>query len=96
MRWLAELRTFSRPGRPDSPPPAPGELAPDDSASGPRLVVFLRHAGCPFAEATVRELERHRRRARGRFPVVLYSEASPEILDRWLRAVDGGDLDVRP
>ncbi|MEO1369564.1 MAG: hypothetical protein AAFX50_20480 [Acidobacteriota bacterium] len=32
MRWLAELRTFARPGRPTAPPPAPGEPAPDGAA----------------------------------------------------------------
>ncbi|MEM1181882.1 MAG: hypothetical protein AAGM22_26285 [Acidobacteriota bacterium] len=96
MRWLAELRTFARPGRPEEPPPAPGELAPDESAgaAGPRLVIFLRHAGCPFAEDTVLAVEA-RRRQWPSAPAVLYSEAEPPELKRWLRAIGAQGSAVR-
>lgn len=58
-----DLRTFVKPERAaPSPPPAIGDVAPALSDAPPaqgraRLVAFLRHVGCPFAEVTVRELD---------------------------------------
>jgi len=52
------LRTFLPPA--DNRParvPEVGDPAPPlggESGGGPRVIVFLRHTGCPFAEATMR------------------------------------------
>lgn len=57
-----DLRTFLRP-TPIRVQPAPGvgERAPDTVAlpnapDRPRVIAFLRHVGCPFAEATLQQL----------------------------------------
>jgi len=57
-----DLRTFLR------PPPLPlgvrlarGDIAPPlpvEHPAGPCIVAFLRHVGCPMAEATLLEMER--------------------------------------
>ena len=58
-----DLRTFVRPDRPRFVPlPEIGERAPDlpgaPAALGrPRIVAFLRHVGCPFAELTMKTLD---------------------------------------
>jgi hypothetical protein len=53
-------RTFLPPRPvPTAAPPAVGDPAPPlpgQPGAGPAVVAFLRHAGCPFAEATVRAL----------------------------------------
>lgn len=62
MGVAAELRTLKRPsGRGGVAPPTPGEPAPalpgvDVGDGRPRVVAFVRHVGCPFAEATLRGL----------------------------------------
>lgn len=54
------LRSFLRPARrPVEPPPrlgddAPALPVPQVSDDRPEIVTFLRHVGCPFAEATMR------------------------------------------
>jgi hypothetical protein len=71
MRWqivyllrdfVAAPQTFVRPRpRPTAAPPAIGAPAPALPALEPgraAVVAFLRHVGCPFAEATMRELAR--------------------------------------
>lgn len=56
------LRTFMPPpARTTAPAPEPGERAPrlprpGITAGRPAVVAFLRHTGCPFAEATMRAL----------------------------------------
>ena len=52
------------------------------------VIAFLRHAGCPFAEATMRRL----RDAAEGAPDVMFvavSHARPEATDRWRHAVGG-------
>jgi hypothetical protein len=57
-----DLRTFVRPApQALSPIPHVGGSAPDSAAfrlapPQPYIVAFLRHVGCPFAEATMRHL----------------------------------------
>jgi hypothetical protein len=56
LRSLVPPRRIATP-----PPPGAGERAPAipgdvDLAGRPAVVAFLRHAGCPFAEATLRAL----------------------------------------
>ena len=59
-------RTFIRPADiPIAKLPLVGEPAPDPPGppweNGGQVICFLRHAGCPFAEATIKVLaERHR------------------------------------
>lgn len=93
MRWLAELRTLVRPQRPERAPPSIGERAPEIPGSGshPRLIVFLRHVGCPFAEATVRELELWRRRLPA-LPVSIISQGDDRQLESWLQAIGAARL----
>jgi hypothetical protein len=86
-------RTFLRP---DALPlrgiPRAGEHAPalpvGLEEGRPAVVAFLRHTGCPFAEATIRAL----RDAAGRSPEVQWiaiSHASEEATARWCEAVGG-------
>ena len=86
MRWLAELRTLGRPERPQDPPPSIGERAPVIYGSHPRLIVFVRHVGCPFAEATVRDLELWRRRLPA-LPMAVMSQGDEMHLKSWLQEI---------
>jgi AhpC/TSA family len=94
------LRTFLPPARlPTAEPPEPGDSArrlppPGRSGHGPAVIAFLRHTGCPFAEATMRAL----RDAAEEHPGVDWiavSHAGPEATQRWSAAVGGrGDVEV--
>jgi hypothetical protein len=88
------LRTFLPPlPLPTSAPPEPGEAArelpdPGLTEGRPAVVAFLRHTGCPFAEATARIL----REAAGSNPdvewiVVSHAPAVPTA--RWRDAIGG-------
>lgn len=62
MRLFDELHSLLRPSAPE---PAPrlrvGERPPAlrlEPPTGPAVIVFLRHVGCPFAELTVQQLQR--------------------------------------
>ncbi|HEV3230041.1 MAG TPA: AhpC/TSA family protein [Solirubrobacteraceae bacterium] len=88
-----DLRTFVPP-RPTAVAevPRPGQKAPPlDRALGgrPLVVAFLRHVGCPFAEATFSELSQ---RAAGEDHVhfIAVSHASPAATREWCSAVAGG------
>lgn len=75
------------------PPPRPGERAPAlpgeiDLAGRPAVVAFLRHAGCPFAEATLREL-RALADAAPEIAVVAVSHASPTGARAWCERAGG-------
>ena len=84
-------RTFLPPPRIDvSNPPRTGDPAPTLALSDRELrtavVAFLRHTGCPFAEATARGLTA----ARERHPDVQWiavTHAPQDATDRWCRAV---------
>ena len=91
MRWLAELRTLGRPERPQDPPPSIGERAPVIYGSHPRLIVFVRHVGCPFAEATVRDLELWRRRLPA-LPMAVMSQGDEMHLKNWLQEIEAMGL----
>ncbi|MEA2479827.1 MAG: hypothetical protein QOJ07_1749 [Thermoleophilaceae bacterium] len=88
------LRTFLPPPPNEvAPLPAVGSSVPRlDGAvvSGPAVVAFLRHTGCPFAEWTAREL----RRAAAEHPDVEWvavSHASAAATAAWAEAVGGLD-----
>jgi hypothetical protein len=72
-------------------PPAPGDAAPPllgEPVTGPAVVAFLRHTGCPFAEWTAGAL----RDAAKDHPDVAWiavSHASPEATERWSREIGG-------
>ena len=56
----------------------------------PAIVAFLRHTGCPFAEATMAML----RETAPRHPEVQWlaiSHAPPKATERWCRAIGGAD-----
>ncbi len=74
-----------------SQPPEVGEPAPTSEAGGRPLqhavLVFLRHAGCPFAEATARRLS-HVAEAHPDVRWIAVSHATDEATSSWCRAVD--------
>ena len=88
------LRTFLPPlPLPTGAPPEPGEPArelPDPGLAGgrPAVVAFLRHTGCPFAEATARAL-REAAAAQPDVEWVAVSHASAEATARWRDAIGG-------
>jgi hypothetical protein len=72
--------------------PAPGDPAPELPARvesrTPTVVAFLRHTGCPFAEATLRSL-RDAARSRPDLQWVAISHAPAAATERWTAAVGG-------
>jgi hypothetical protein len=93
------LRTFLPPlPLPTSAPPEPGEPArelPEPGLEGgrPAIVAFLRHTGCPFAEATARALREGAAAAAG-VDWVAVSHAPAQATARWRDAI-GGLPDIR-
>lgn len=84
-----DLRTFLPPS-PTTPARAPdiGDRAPELPLAPdgrPTIVAFLRHAGCPFAEATFRAL----RELPGELRVIAVSHATEDGTARWCEAVGG-------
>ena len=73
-----DLRTFVRPDRPRFVPlpeigrPAPPLPGASPALGRPRVVAFLRHVGCPFAELTMKTLDA----ASGRHPEVQFLAVS--------------------
>ena len=89
------LRTFLPPlPIPTSSPPEPGEPArelPDPGLEDrPAVVAFLRHTGCPFAEATGRAL-REAAAAAPEVDWVAVSHAPATATARWRDAIGGLD-----
>jgi hypothetical protein len=88
------LRTFLPPlPVPTSAPPEPGEPARELPPPGlepgrPAIVAFLRHTGCPFAEATARML-REAAEAEPEIDLVAVSHAPTAATARWCDAVGG-------
>jgi hypothetical protein len=82
---------------PLAPMPAPGDPAPPLPVAlepgRPAVVAFLRHTGCPFAEATLRLL-RERADATPGVRFVAVSHAPAPATERWAAAI-GGAGDVR-
>ena len=93
------LRTFLPPlPIPTASPPAPGEPARELPPPGlepgrPAVVAFLRHTGCPFAEATARTL-REAAAAHDAIAFVAVSHAPTRASATWCDAI-GGLEDVR-
>jgi hypothetical protein len=94
------LRTFLPPAaHPTAEPPEAGEAArrlplPGRTGEGPAVIAFLRHTGCPFAEATLRAL-RDAAAAHPDVEWVAVSHAGPEATQRWCDAIGGrGDVEV--
>lgn len=90
-----DLRTFVKPDRPrPAPLPALGMPAPElpgapPSFGRPRVVAFLRHVGCPFAEITMKTLDAASRR----HPVVQFlavSQGTPAATRRWCAQLQMG------
>jgi hypothetical protein len=87
------IQTFLRPPPLPAadPPRLDGAAPPLDAttpAGRPRVVVFLRHVGCPFAEATVRAL-RARPEEHPAIDWVLVSHAPEGPTSRWLAEIGG-------
>ena len=94
------LRTFLPPlPVPVAAPPAPGEPArelpdPGLEPGRPAVVAFLRHTGCPFAEATTRAL-REAAAAEPDIAFVAVSHAPAAATASWCDAIGGtGSLRV--
>jgi hypothetical protein len=78
---------------PTAAPPEPGEPARELPPPGldperPAIVAFLRHTGCPFAEATARML-REAAAAEPEIAFVAVSHAPTAATARWCDAVGG-------
>lgn len=86
------LRTFVRPtALPTSKSPDPGEPAPELcglTPGRPAVVAFLRHTGCPFAEATAVAL-REAAAQNDTLDWIAVSHAPADATERWVRAVGG-------
>jgi hypothetical protein len=86
-------RTFLPPRRLTvSPAPAVGDPAPalptELQPGQPAVVAFLRHTGCPFAEATLHQL-RDAAESSPDTDWIAVSHADRSATDRWLAAVGG-------
>jgi hypothetical protein len=94
------LRTFVPPPARDTAfPPELGEPArrlppPGLTRGRPAVVAFLRHTGCPFAEATLRAL-REAAAEDSEVEWIAVSHAGAQPTQRWCQAVGGrGDVQV--
>lgn len=106
MRWqvvyllrdfVLAPHTFVRPrARGTAAPPAIGDPAPPLEGlhpGRPAVIAFLRHVGCPFAEATVRELAALSSAHRGiDFLAITHSDERPSR--KWCESF-GGSADVQ-
>ncbi|MEM9488399.1 MAG: hypothetical protein AAGC55_04605 [Myxococcota bacterium] len=64
------------------------ELPGADASRGPGIVAFLRHPGCPFAEATVKKM----RALAARHPEVAFvivSHGERQVAEDWLSVIGG-------
>jgi hypothetical protein len=88
------LRTFlPPPARPTASAPDLGEPArrlprPGRADDRPAVIAFLRHTGCPFAEATMHAL-RDAAAERREIDWIAVSHAPPNATERWCDAVGG-------
>jgi hypothetical protein len=73
-------------------PPGVGDVAPELPVSlepgRPAVVAFLRHTGCPFAEATLRALRDAAATDAG-VQWLAVSHAPADATDRWCRGIGG-------
>ena len=90
------LKTFLPPKQTDVPvaePPAVGDPAPPllgETLTGPAVVAFLRHTGCPFAEWTAGAL-RAAAKDHPDIDWIAVSHASADATERWSRDIGGTD-----
>lgn len=89
------LRTFlPPPARETASAPEPGEPArrlprPGLTAGRPAVVAFLRHTGCPFAEATMHALRDASDKTGDQVEWFAVSHAAAQETQRWCDAVGG-------
>ena len=88
-------RTFVRPAAvPTAAVPRVGEPAPDPPGppweQGGQVICFLRHAGCPFAEATLREL-RDLHLSHGEVTAVAVGHAPQQAAQAWRSKIGGAE-----
>jgi hypothetical protein len=87
------LRSFVPPAAlPTSKPPELGEPAPELpglSPGRPAVVAFLRHTGCPFAEATMVALRGAAAASGDGLDWIAVSHAPADATERWVAAVGG-------
>jgi len=70
-------------------PPEPGQPTPDSLAGGkPAVIAFLRHVGCPFAEATMAAMRDSAATAPG-VDWIAVSQGTPEATEHWCDAIGG-------
>jgi hypothetical protein len=89
---MASIWLSRPPAPPLSPPVRTGQIAPHSelfqSTARLRVVAFLRHTGCPFAENTVKQLrpwaDQHRQVA---VFVVCHGDAA--LTEGWIQAIGG-------
>jgi hypothetical protein len=88
------LRTFVPPAALPTPsPPEHGDRAralppPGLTRGRPAVVAFLRHTGCPFAEATAQALRNAAAGNQG-LDWIAVSHASPNATESWVRKIGG-------
>jgi hypothetical protein len=97
MRWklvyglrdvVVAPRSFVRPRPLEIAPPLDVGATAPELERGPAVVAFLRHVGCPFAEATLRALAAAAEgRPELRFVAVTHS--APEVSVAWVEACGG-------
>ena len=88
-------RTFAKPQvLPVAPVPAVGESAPTPPGppfeAGGQVIAFLRHAGCPFAEATFRAL-RDQSAKHPTVTAVAVGHAPPSPATLWRSKIGGSE-----
>ncbi len=94
MSLAGEARSLRRPpAGGGAAPPAVGEAAPmlpgaELEAGRPWLVAFLRHVGCPFAEATLRSL-RETATAEPGVQCVAVTHSEPAVAAAWAERSGG-------
>lgn len=94
MSWLPSTIGLRRlPAPPVAPPLRPGARVPDVPSlplppHGRCLVAFIRHVGCPFAEAAVRQL-RDWSELHPDTPVWVVSHGREDVTHRWLSCIGG-------
>ena len=81
------LAVGSPPGLGDPAPELPVTLEP----GRPTVVAFLRHTGCPFAEATLRAM-RDAATGGSELQWVAVSHAPADATDRWCRGLGGSGV----
>jgi hypothetical protein len=85
------LRSFVRPSSlPVGQPPAVGEATPSwpEPRQSACVIAFLRHVGCPFAEATVRTM-REVAAVETDLDWWVVSQGSTDSTERWCRSFGG-------